>query len=332
MHDIDSTRLEFNPEYEYEYEYEGSGDTRETNETQSEAPMSEAEEEAFAAELLGVSNEMEMDHFLGGLFKKIAGKIGGAASKFLGKAGGPLAGALKGIAAKALPFLGGALGTAIPIPGVGTALGTALGSAASNLLQSELENLEAEEQEFEAARRFVRLATHAVRHGARRPFTSNPVAAANLALRHTIQRWRRSGGYGRWGRNSGWGSGTYGGWPAPGQYPAGYGTPSYGAPENAGGWPSGSQYPPCPPPPLCPVCNEPSGATPAGDLSSSAAPSAPPPAASGAGSEMEFGYSGEAEGEGESYENYESSSFPTGDGGRSGRWVRRGRKIILYGA
>ena len=141
--------------------------------------MTEAEEEALAAELLGVSSELEMDQFLGGLFRKIKRSLGGAA-KFLSQNAGPLAGALKGIAAKALPFLTGALGTAIPIPGVGTALGAALDQAASKLLQSELENMEFEEQEFEMSRRFVRLASQAIRQAGRIPPRGNPVLAANL--------------------------------------------------------------------------------------------------------------------------------------------------------
>jgi len=332
------------------------------NQGEAEMLMSEAEEEAFAAELLGVSSEAELDHFLGGLFKNIVGKLGGVASQFLGKAGGPLTGALKGIVGKALPFIGGALGTAIPIPGVGTALGSALGTAASSLLQGEMENLEAEEQEFETARRFVRLATQAIRHGTRRPFLSNPTAAASLALRQTMQRWRHRGGYGRWGRNAGWrrpgyyggwpGAGAYGGWPGAaanvgdpgsGAYGDGYGGTggdagaayagqTSGAPGDTGQWPSGSQCPPCPPPPACPVCGDATGgATSPGGVNVSPAPATPPPTPSG-GSEMEFGYTGEAEGEGEYYETNDPSYVPSGDGGRSGRWVRRGRKIVLYGA
>jgi hypothetical protein len=62
MHDIDSTRLETSPDYNEYLEYQelnGQG------EDSFEMPMTEAEEEALAAELLGVSNELEMDQFLG---------------------------------------------------------------------------------------------------------------------------------------------------------------------------------------------------------------------------------------------------------------------------
>ena len=174
MHDIDSTRLETSPDYNEYLEYQelnGQG------EDSFEMPMTEADEEALAAELLGVSNELEMDQFLGGLFRKIKRGLGGAA-KFLAQNAGPLSGALKGIAAKALPFLGGALGTAIPIPGVGTALGSALGNAASNMLQSELEQMEFEDQEFELSKRFVRLASQAMRQASRIPPRGNPYSSS----------------------------------------------------------------------------------------------------------------------------------------------------------
>lgn len=309
MHDIDTTRFEYDPEIDpfSEAEAEASGYD---GEEEAEGLMSEAEEEALAAELLGVTNEAEMDQFLGGVFKKLSRKVRGAA-KFLAQNAGPLSGALKSIAAKGLPFLTGALGTAIPIPGVGTALGTALGNAASNLLQSEMEQLEADEQEFELSRRFVRLATQAVRQGARRPWPRNPHAASNLALRHVVQRWRRS----------------------PGHY--------------LRRWPS--PYPPCPPCPPCPQYIEPAPAAPMQSEPGPAPAFEPAPAPVGGSSpDKEFSWEGEAESEGEfagefdgegegeaeseSYETYSAtrnvSPFSTS---RSGRWVRRGRKIVLYG-
>src|SRR6185295_13114402 len=117
MHDIDSTRLEAMPQYE-----EGESETFELRESQEsegessyEMPMSESEEEALAAELLGVASEQEMEQFLGGLFRTLKKRFGDAA-QYLSQNAGPLATALKGIAAKSLPFLTGALGTAIPIP------------------------------------------------------------------------------------------------------------------------------------------------------------------------------------------------------------------------
>lgn len=117
---------------------------------EQEGPFNEAEEMEMALELLSVSSEAELEQFLGGLFKKIG--------KGLKKIAKPLGGVLKGIAKKALPFVGSALGSFIPIPGVGTALGSALGSAAAKALEMEFSGMESEQQEFEMARRFVRIA------------------------------------------------------------------------------------------------------------------------------------------------------------------------------
>jgi len=302
MHNIDSTRLEFSPEYGSQ---EQEAETYETYEGSFEIPMTEAEEEVLAAELLSVSNEEEMDQFLGGLFKKITG----AAGKFL-RNGGPLAGALKGIAAKALPVLGGALGTAIPIPGLGTALGSAVGSAASRLLQSEagqMEQMEAEEQEEEIARRYIRLATSAIRRMARGRLPANPMAAATVALRNAVRDLSR----------------TY------------IVQPDYRS---------------CPPCPVCPTCSQPTPApapdmtgadmTGGGDASGIQAPAPTAPAQQNPELQYPFGGQGEFpgevygehEGEAESYEtNYEAPAAPYANGNRTGRWVRRGRKIVLYG-
>eukprot|EP01034_Spumella_vulgaris_P045618 gene45618-56836_t len=111
----------------------------------------------LALELMSVTSDAELDQFLGGLFKgalKGLKKVGSA----IGKVAKPLGGALKGIAKKALPFVGGALGSFIPIPGVGTAIGSALGGAVAKALELEFSGMEYEQQEFEMARRFVRIA------------------------------------------------------------------------------------------------------------------------------------------------------------------------------
>jgi hypothetical protein len=303
MHDIDSTRLETSPDYNEYLEYQelnGEG------EDSFEMLMTEEEEEALAAELLGVSSEEELDQFLGGLFRKIKRGLGGAA-KFVSQNAGPLSAALKGIAARALPHLGGLLGTAIPIPGVGTALGSALGGAASRLLQSELDHLETEQQDYEMSKRFVRLASQAFRQAGRIRRRTTPAATVNFAMRNALQRLRGRGGF----------------WPQP-------------------------IYRRCPPCPACPTCAQ---ALPAGDLTSPAdggdlgtSDGAAPGGNVDAGAEPsgefafegegEFGFAGEGEGEGEG-ESYETDNeffaSSSAGSGRSGRWVRRGRKIVLYG-
>jgi hypothetical protein len=112
---------------------------------ETSAPFSEQEETELAMELLSVSSEAELEQFLGNVFKK--------AWQGIKKVAKPLGGALKGIAKAALPMVGGALGSFIPIPGVGTALGSAL-----EVELNELGEMAQEDRELETARRVVRIA------------------------------------------------------------------------------------------------------------------------------------------------------------------------------
>lgn len=153
------------------FEFETAEDTT----AEVGASLNEVEEMELAAELLAISSEEELDQFLGKFFKR--------AWKGIKKVARPLGGILKGIAKKALPFVGGALGSFIPIPGVGTALGTAIGGAASNLLEVDLEGMSPEDQDFELARRFVRLASAAAANAANSPEDMHPTAAAVAAVR-----------------------------------------------------------------------------------------------------------------------------------------------------
>jgi hypothetical protein len=148
----------------------------------TEPLLSEAEEMELAMELLGVSNEDEMEQFLGKMFRGIGRglkKVG----RFVGRKVLPkIGGVLKGLAKKALPFVGGALGSLIPIPGVGTALGSALGSAVSKALEMEFGELESEEAELEVARRVVRIAATAAQKASGAPPEANPDAVVRNAL------------------------------------------------------------------------------------------------------------------------------------------------------
>ena len=115
MHDIDRTQTEFlgeldelepeSFEFNFESDFESDGEI-------AGSPFSESEEMALAAELLGVSNEQELDQFLGKLFKGAWAGIRKVASKVAK----PLGGMLKGIAQKALPVVGGAAGDDDPDP------------------------------------------------------------------------------------------------------------------------------------------------------------------------------------------------------------------------
>jgi uncharacterized protein (DUF697 family) len=174
MHDIDRTLLEMESEtdaFETEYEYDGS------EYSDTEAVFDEAAEMELAAELLGITEETELDQFFGKLFKKVGGAVGKFVKSPVGRSLGRV---LKGVAKKALPAVGGALGSIVP--GVGTAIGTKLGTAASNLFEVELEGMSPEDQEFEVARRFVRLTEEAAKNAALAPPSDDPQAAAKAAL------------------------------------------------------------------------------------------------------------------------------------------------------
>lgn len=146
-----------------------------------ESPFSAEEEMELAAELLSVASEAELDQFLGKLVKKAWGGIK-KAGKFVGRIAKPLGGVLRGVAKAALPFVGGALGSFIPIPGVGTALGSALGGALSKALEAESGVMSLEEREVEMARRFVRMAGAAARLAAAAAPDKDPVRQALAAV------------------------------------------------------------------------------------------------------------------------------------------------------
>jgi uncharacterized protein (DUF697 family) len=189
MHDIDRTQLEsdFEALESDQFEYNFEADPEFSMEMEPESPYGEVEELALAAELLEISDEAELDQFLGKLFKgawRGLKKVGSV----VGKVARPLGGILKGIAKKALPFVGGALGSLIPIPGVGTAVGSALGSAVSKALETELEGMSPEDQEFEMARRFVRVAGTAAKQAALAPASADPQAAAKAAVVAAVRR------------------------------------------------------------------------------------------------------------------------------------------------
>lgn len=162
-------------QYEGPYEGEGEYEGEASWASEAEGPFSESEEIALAAELLSISNEAELEQFLGKLWKGV---------KTIAK---PFSGVLKAVAKKALPFVGGALGSLIPVPGVGTAVGTALGSALGKALEMEFGELEFEDREFEMARSFVRIAGTAAQQLGQAVPAGNPQAAVEKALAAAAQ-------------------------------------------------------------------------------------------------------------------------------------------------
>jgi hypothetical protein len=188
MHDIDRTQLESAMDALESDSFEFSEESAVYAETEAESPFNEVEEMDLAAELLAVSDEAELDQFLGKLIKgawRGIRKVGSV----VGRIARPLGGVLKGLAKKALPFVGGALGSFIPIPGVGTALGSALGSAVGKALETEFEGMNPEDREFEMARRFVQLAGAAARQAGQSQPGVDPQQAIKAAVTAAANRY-----------------------------------------------------------------------------------------------------------------------------------------------
>jgi len=194
MHDIDRTQLEMGweaepfgaGEYEYDgYEYEPEMYGEANGEMYGfEGPFDEAEEMELAAELLEITDEAELDQFLGDLFKKVSRKAGRAIKSPIGR---QLGGMLKGVAKKALPMGGKAIGAYFGGP-AGGAIGGQVASTAGRLFGLELEGLSVEDQEFEVARRYVRLAGDAAQEAAAAPSGASPQAVAQQAVAAAAQK------------------------------------------------------------------------------------------------------------------------------------------------
>ena len=148
------------------------------NYMQAESPFEEVDEMELAARLLDVTDEAELEQFIGAIGRTIGQKLRKAVSSRLGRAVG---GYLKGAARQALsPALSG-LGTALGGP-AGGALGSTLASAASRIFGLELEGRSPEDQEFDAARQFVRFMGSAWENAAEMPPNTPPQEAAKAAV------------------------------------------------------------------------------------------------------------------------------------------------------
>ncbi len=167
---------EYEGEFESEYEDEGEG---EFEIFEMEGVFDEAEEMELAAELLTVSDEYELEQFLGKLIKKVGSKVKRFARSATGRA---LGGVLKSVAKKALPIAGRAAGAFFGGP-VGAAVGGKLASAAGKAFGLELEGLSPEDQEFEVARRFVRLSASAAKKAAQAPRSAPAAQVAKAAVK-----------------------------------------------------------------------------------------------------------------------------------------------------
>jgi hypothetical protein len=276
MHDLSA--LEMNEQFG-DFEWEGEDEEQEDEDEGMEFEDEESELEA-AGELLSVSSEAELDHFLGGLIRKVAKKVGAQVN---GRLGNVLGGTLKSLARKALPMVatavGGPVGGLVASGGLDTAL---------KAFGLELEGLSQEDQELELARRFVRLAKGTVRRVVRQPLSRNPRNQVLPAVQWAMRRFAPGllGARGAYRRNH-----------AP--YRGGY--PSYQV-----------AYPAHGPEPVCPACGTaPVDAAPPDEGNADAAHAPDSAADDPSGTSTE-------------YEIY--------GGGQSGRWYRRGSKIIIVGA
>lgn len=150
-----------------------------------EEVFGEVNEMELAARLLEVTNEAELDRFLGNLIDRV-GRAAGAAAR--SPAGQALGGILKDAAKRMLPVVGRAIEQRLDgITGAG--VGSQVVKAAGKYLGLELEGLSPEDQEFEAAKSFVRFAGEAAKNAARAPAGAPPQAAAQAALFRAARRY-----------------------------------------------------------------------------------------------------------------------------------------------
>ena len=188
MHDIGGTLGEFGegsfPEIgESTFEFGATSEAGQSGELAS--PLNEVQEMELASELLSVTNEMELNHFLGDLIKTAAGAVGSIVKSPVGQA---LGGILKDAAKKALPIVGGALGGYFG-GSSGADIGSKLASSAGRIFGLELEGLSAEDREFEAARQFVRFGGAATAKAVRAPQNIQPQVAAKMAAALAARRY-----------------------------------------------------------------------------------------------------------------------------------------------
>jgi len=190
MHDIDRTLGHTNMETGYEFQAEE--EAGEYGEFQAETGEGLGEEELneLATELLSVTQERELEQFMGSVFEKVKGAVTDFARSPVGQQVG---GMLKNVAHQALPVLGQMAGTAIGerfgMPGVGGQIGSALATGAGSLFGLELEGLSNEDRDFEMAKQFVRLAADAAQTAAHAPPGQNPVEVAQNAIVEAAQKY-----------------------------------------------------------------------------------------------------------------------------------------------
>lgn len=192
MHDLDRSDLVFESSGVDDGLEELHDDDEAEGEAEGEDDMfDEIEQAELASELLSVSDDHELDRFIGRLIKRGRRALSGAMAKRLGRL-------VKGAVKTVLPAVAPMAGAAIAGP-AGARLASNLAPHLSSLLGMELEGLSPEDQELEAAKQLVRLAGAAIDNAASaEPGTSPEVAARDAmidaARRHAPGLVRTTGG------------------------------------------------------------------------------------------------------------------------------------------
>lgn len=182
MHDIDRTFMEYTPETEVfqgeQFEFNEGEWTGESSEVFGEQELLE-----LASELLEITNEEELNYFLGSLISKAGSALGKVVKSPVGQA---LGGILKSAARKALPMVGSAIGGYVGGPG-GAKIGGQLAAGAGRIFGLETEGLSHEDELFEVAKQYVRFAGDTVRNAVTAP-AGDPRTLAQAAAAQAAQR------------------------------------------------------------------------------------------------------------------------------------------------
>ena len=201
MHDIDRTQLEYSQEtpgfQSEQFEYGEYGETEWSGEMLGESVLTEADEVQLASEFLEITNEAELDRFLGNFIKKVGRVAGKVIRSPIGQAVG---GVLKGVAKKALPLAGGAIGGYFGGP-LGAKIGSGLASAAGSALGLEAESARAGRPRVRRREAVRARAADTVKSAAGAPPSADPRAVAQAAAVAAAKKFapglaRRGGGPG----------------------------------------------------------------------------------------------------------------------------------------
>ncbi|MBI5021990.1 MAG: hypothetical protein HZB59_11195 [Ignavibacteriales bacterium] len=150
--------------------------------TTYESPLSEEEIMELATEFLEITNEGELDRFLGRFIRRVGRTLGRVVRSPIGRAIGSF---LKPIARAALPLAGRAIGGFFGGP-VGSMVGGQLSNMAGQALGLELSGMSGEDRDFEVGKRVTRVLGIAAKRALQAPPRVNPINAARSAINQTL--------------------------------------------------------------------------------------------------------------------------------------------------